>query len=326
MYLRSVINTFYGNRSLVLLLVPILTGVFALMNVFFPLELPSPVPNDAWWALWIDESSWWSQLIAFFLVGGNAILLNFIFNANNFKERNTYIPSLLYVLVHSFFHSFYYLSGFSFLTTFFLLILYQIFKLDQNQDGRKRVFNIGFFLGMGITLYPPAFVFILPVQVGIWVLRPFVFRESLLFFAGIAVPFAYTTLFFLYYDLSFSKLLFEFSPQKSNRLAFLILASIILLFSLVSVPKYFQRNSSSSIRQKKLNRILIIFMFSFLGLSVVEYLFFSMLESIQLIFIPLVFILSNLFGDRKPDIFPTFITYLLLCIALVKGLLVQLAQ
>lgn len=323
MYLRCMIRLFNGNRSVVLFLLPFFIGVFYLLNYYFSIETAALVRNDAWWGVEFNESSVFSQILAFCFVFGNSVLINFIFNHREFKDRNMYMPSLLYVLGHSFYHSFYFFSAQSILSTFILLMLYQVFQLDQNSDGRKRSFNIGFFLGLGVLVYPAFALVAVPLQIGIWVLRPFVFREILLFFAGITVPMLYLIPFSFYYKVDLWKMIFDFDPLSTNHFSLLILAVLLLVFSLMGFPKLFQRNSNSSIKLKKYVRVLIIFTLTLLGFSLVEFLTYSIWEATQLILIPLVFLLCYIFDARKVQLFDSFIVYLLLLISLGKFFLID---
>lgn len=325
MYLRCVIRLFYGNQSTVLLLLPVFASVFVALNYFFPTEFSASINQDSWWGLWIDESNLFSRIFAFLFVIGNAVFINFIFNKHQFKDRNMYMPSLLYVLVHSFFHSFYFFNVQSVLSTIIILIVYQLFQLDQNQDGRKRVFNIGLFIGFGCAIYPLFLVMFLPILISIWVLRPFVIREIILFFAGIIIPILYVVPFLMYFKLELFELLFAYNPIGSNKLSILMLGTLLLLFALVILPKFFARNSKSSIKQKKFIRITLILLFSLLGFLILEYLTFSIWECAQLILIPLILILSYSFGEKKPETLALFVTYLLIALALAKPFLIQLS-
>lgn len=318
------IRLFFGNRSFVLLFLPIIIGVLVAINHFFPIELPATAENDSWWFFKWSEANGISQILAPLVVFGDAVLINFIFNKNGFKGRNTFIPSLLYVGTHSFFHSFYYFSVYSILSTLLLLILHQMFRLDQNKDGRKQVFNIGFFLGCAAVLFPPIVLLYPFIQPSIWIHRPFIFRENSLLLAGIITPILYLWVFLFYYNLDFFSLLFDFSAISSQWIPLLVLGALLVIASLIHLPVFFQYNSQSSIKLKKNIRVLLIFLFSCVGLTIVEFFIFSIVEVAQLVLIPFIFLFSYVFGTKKPRKLSVFITYLIIVLSVGKGLIIQL--
>ena len=201
MYLRRVLTIFAGNRSVVLLFLPIIVGIYAALNWFFPHHLPEGNAQFGFWGELISEKSIISQILAPTAVLMGGVLLNAAFNSHAFFERNNYLPSLLYVLFMSFFHGFYFLNGMSIAALFIILCLRQLYGLEQNTDGRKRVFNAAFLLGVSATVYPMTLVAIPFLFWLMWVIRPFLLRESALALIGFLLPLVYAGIYSNFYQL-----------------------------------------------------------------------------------------------------------------------------
>ena len=140
------IKLFLGNRSAVLFLLPFVIAIYVLFNFSTNYFTYSSISNFGFWGNQkIPFSILTSQIIASIFILFNAIGVNAIFNWNEFFGRNSFMPSLLYIILMSFYHSFYSLNGSLIAHTFLILMLNQFFKLKQNIDGRAQVFNGAFF-------------------------------------------------------------------------------------------------------------------------------------------------------------------------------------
>ena len=118
-------------------MLPLLAAIYAGFNVWTEHHLPSLNTGFGFWKIPMEESTLLAKILGPCLVIANAILLNIAFNRNGFKEKNNYLPALLFVVFQSYFHSFYYLNGFGIAQFFIVLSLIQLLGLDQNSDGRK---------------------------------------------------------------------------------------------------------------------------------------------------------------------------------------------
>jgi hypothetical protein len=111
------IRIFLGNQLLVLFLLPLVIGGYIMLNsgmlssetIFF--EISQEVDLGLWGSFTLSNPNIggvnWIQFVPVIFVLLNALLLNFLFNINTFYEKNTYVVSLLYTVLMSFYHSFY---------------------------------------------------------------------------------------------------------------------------------------------------------------------------------------------------------------------------
>lgn len=318
MYLRSVVKLFYGNRSYVLLLLPLIAAGFALLNYFFSYHLPDPSAHFGMWGDLLPQDSIISQVAAPALVVTNGIVLNLLYNRNDFLDKNNYLVSLLYVTFMAFFHSFYYLDGTSIVQLILGLSLFSFFKLNQNEDARKIVFNLAFWFGLASTFYP-LFLLSFPLLFSkIWVMRPFVFRESLLTLVGFIIPLVYAGVYNFYFERKIENADFSSSSAEWYVLDIMFLGSAVVWFLLFSAKTLFRKMQLGSIRVRKLYNILMLLSVLTLLLTSVDYLFYHKGQIFSAVFIPLMFVLPYGFGYKKQRIAPTIFYYLLLAFAVGK--------
>jgi hypothetical protein len=228
------------------------------------------------------------------------------------------LPSLLYASFLSYFHGFYFLNGFAVAQTFVVLSLLQLFRLNQNEDGRRVVFNAAFFLGVASTFYPfmiIAFPFMFWM---IWVIRPFIFRESIIALFGYIIPFLYAGVFNYMIGHRLGSEEFSSSSFEFKKIDMIFLFSVLFILAVLSLQGISRKFQKSSIRLKKLFRKTFLMISFISALSALEYLFFRKIEPISLLFIPLTFVIPFGFGEKEPKTLPSLLYYVLIIFAFGK--------
>jgi hypothetical protein len=313
-----VVKIFVENRSGVLLLLPILVVIYAILNMVFGYHLSSPVSGFGFYGELLSEESIVSQLLAPLLILSNALLLNEIFNRNGFMEKNNYLPALLYVVGKSYFHSYYFINGFGLAETFMILAFMQVFKLDQNSDGRKTVFNAAFFAGTAASFYPILVLFIPFLFIIVWVLRPFVLRESSLLAVGFIIPLIYAGCYSTLFGVPIRGDSFTGFATEWKFPDLYVIAGGLLLLGCATVSATSQKLGQSSIRLKKLFRIIVWMLLFYFLLSGLELLTLRKLDAPSFIIGWLAFFITYGFGTKQVRQFPTFVFYLLLIFSVGK--------
>jgi hypothetical protein len=314
-----VVKLFLSNRSIVQFLLPLVVIVYVILNQFTNYYSYTTIANYGFWGNDVRLAPIPSQILASLIIIGNAIFINAIFNWNQFMERNSFMPSLLYIVLLSFYHSFYQLDGLLISHIFLILCLYQLYRLRQNEDGRKTVFNCALFGGLAATFHPPL-VGLLPfIFFMMWSIRPFVIREILLCVIGFAVPLFYAGFYLIYTGTSIDfKLLKTTTNFERQQFDFLVTSGIFifsLLLSLVSIQTNIQK---SSIRLKKMTRILWWFVIVGLILGVIDFLRFNQIQRFSLIMIPFSFFLTFSFIHKTLSIVAVGLFYVTFIYSLVK--------
>jgi len=318
-YLRPVVKLFLGNRAGVLLLIPVIVSLYFLLNYQTHYYIQNSTSNLGLWGDAVVISSLIANISAGILITINAFGINWLFNTNEFLERNSYMSSLLYVVLMSFYHSFYSLDGLLIAHTCIIILLYQLFKLRQNEDGRKAVFNGAFFAGVAASFHPPMVALIPFVLIMLWNIRPFVFRETILAILAFSIPLIYAAVFVWYNGHSIDlKILEQTSNYFKKQTDFLVTAVLFTLLFLLSLLSIRGKMQKSSIRLKKLVRILWWLVGVGILYGLADFIFFGQIERFSFLMIPLSFFLTFSFSNKTFGIVAMVLFYLTLIYSLIN--------
>ncbi|MBU2019813.1 MAG: hypothetical protein KJ941_09215 [Bacteroidetes bacterium] len=313
------IKLFVGNRPIVLLLIPVIIGVLVVVNLFSDYYTYSEFTNLGMWGSSFQFPYGLTITIGPLLVLLNSTLLSRLFNSNGLLDKNTYITSLLYVVYFGFYHSFYQADGLLIAHTFLIATLYQLFKLHQNSDGRKNVFNAGFMAGVAITFHPASILFFPFIYFSVLVIRPFVLRELLLLVAGFLVPIIYGSIYLWFTSGEIDlQLLTDATGYEKKQIDFLVTAALFALSVLFSFLALSKQSQKTSIRTKKLNRVLLWVAISSLFLGLYDYIYFRQIERFSLTIIPLSIFLTFAFTNKSYFAFAKALFYIVLIYSILK--------
>ncbi|MCH2229382.1 MAG: DUF6427 family protein [Crocinitomicaceae bacterium] len=312
------VKLFFGNRSFALLFLPVIIGLFGVLNFFFQHHNVQEQLTFGFWGNMHNQAHWLYQVSAFVLILINAIMINNIFNRNDFMDRNNYLASLLYVVLMSFFHSFYFISGAALAQTLLVLVVVQLFKLNQNEDGRKAVFNSALLFGLAASFYPVLLIGTPFLFWMIWVMRPFILRESLLAFTGFLIPLVYAGVYGMFAGIKVIREDFSSSAVEWNYYDFIVLVFLVSLLVIASISEVVGKIGTSSIRSKKLFRMILLLIAFLMTIAVIEFLVFDKIEGLGLLIFPFMFIIPYAFGIKTPRTFAIIMYYLIFLFAVGK--------
>lgn len=304
------VRLFSGNRAGVLLLLPILAGIFFALNSYTSYYVQEETSNLGYWGEAIVIYPYFLSFGGVVLVLINAVMINWIFNSNEFLERNSYLSSMLYVVLMSFYHSFYSLDGLLLTHTFLILAMGQFFELNQHSDGRRHVFNGMFFAGLAATFHPPLTAGFPLFCIMIWVVRPFIFREFILALMGFGLPLLYAIVYLWVsgHDVEL-QLLDQVTDYINKQTDFLVTAVLFTLLFILSIFSIRSRMQKSTIRLKKLTTILWWFLLMSVILGCIDFFFFRQIERFSFNMIPLSIFLTFAFTNKTFNVFATLLFY-----------------
>lgn len=313
------VKLFLGNRAGVLLLIPVLVAVYFGLNVQSNYYAQEEASNLGLWGEAIVIFPLAAKIVAAVLICLNAFGINWIYNTNEFLERNSYMSSLLYVILMSFYHSFYSLDGLLIAHTCIIAMLFQFFKLRQNEDGKRHVFNGAFYAGIAASFHPPMIALIPFVMIMIWNIRPFVFRESLLALLGFGIPLLYGGVYLWYsghgIELRILEQATNYLQKQTDFLVMAVLFTLLFLLSLVSIRGKMQK---SSIRLKKLVRILWWLVAIGVVFGLADFIFFNQIERFSFLMIPLSFFLTFSFSNKTFGVMASVLFYMTFLYSLIN--------
>lgn len=302
------------NRMLTAFLLLAFITVYLLLNSVFPLvQSTSELNLGLFGSFTVPVFA--KQIAGVAIIVLNGIGINFIFNHYNFHEKSTYLPALIYVVWMSFFDELHNPSSFILSHTLIILVLFQLFRLNQNEDGRKIVFNAGFFAGLTVCFHLPLVIFLPFLFIMVWSIRPFVLRESLLILTGFCVPLIYAGAAILIFNIPFQQN-WQLNVQylRIEELKLLVHFLFTLIFVIFSAFGIRGKLQKSSIRFRKYARILWLLLFGGICIGLIDVLLSRQVEFFSLIFIPISFFSFFAF-IKKPLAAITTILFLILVIA-----------
>ena len=312
------IRMFLENSILVLVSLPLIVGIYFYLNFQSGYYVQSLNPDFGLWSSFFAANSRANSFLSFGIIIFNAISLNWVFNKNEFLERNSYIVALLYVVTMSFYHSFYTLDGLLLSHLFIIFMFLQFFQIKQNVDVRMLIFNGCFFAGIAATFHPPI-IFGLPFFIAmILITRTFILREFFIAFVGFGIPLAYGFIFLWFQNHSLSFSFFSQSNQLKLHADFVItLVVICILFSL-SIFSLRSRLQKSSLQLKNQIRVIWVFIWLSLILGSINFYYFFQIEHFSLLMIPISILLSYSFLHKNYGILATIVFYLTIFYSVIK--------
>ncbi len=314
------LRLFLGNQLFVLFLIPFLVFAYLFCNHSIGyFEYTTSLDLGFWGLVKVKEIANYLPWLSGILICLNAYILNYFFNSNGFYEKNSYIVSLLYVILLSYYRSFYYADGLLLAQTFILLAIMLIFKLEYNSDGRKISFNFGFFFGIAVTFHP-ALIFILPF---LWIMmtriRPFVFREIILVLFGMIIPILYSLLLAFYVNKEINFNFIESTKRYSQKelifLVSLVLFALLLLSSWIGIRN---KTAKSSIRFRKNTQVLYLFFWFSFALGIVDWVFYQQYEWFCYSVIPIALFLPFSYLNVKSKFIPYLLFYSIFIFSVIK--------
>lgn len=254
---------FASNKPLILFFLPVVPLVNLVLEFFYPTLIAAEKYHTNLWLVEPQtEFNWLLGVFAVAFLTLNGIVVNGIFNRNEFYTKNTYLPSIIYVIIACLFPFSVLFNGEALAHTFVILMISQLFRLKQNEDGRSASFFSAFYLAVAATLNP-IYILMLPV---LWIsiarIRPIIIREYALTVLGVVVP----MLYLFYVNPEFHKSLFVFDAkleynQFNGFLLWILYATVTILLSL-SYKRILARLPTSTLRYKRLLSV-VVFVFSY---------------------------------------------------------------
>ena len=317
------IRLFLTNNILVLFILPFIVSIYFLLNYLFGFNEQESQVNFGFWLNPFETNSIILNIASFIIMLINTLLLNWVFNRNEFLERNSYIVSLLYVVSMSFYNSFYKIDGLLISHLFMISMFTQFFQLNQNQDARRLVFNGCFFAGLATTFYPPLIIALPFCLAMIFIIRPFVFREFFLGIIGFNIPLIYGFVFLFFQD---KKNYFSIFGQLNElKITTNFLVTLIILFSLfaLSILSLRLHIQKSSLRLKNMIRIISIYIWLSIIIGVLNFYYFLNIEQLSFLLIPISLLFTYSFMQKNISTVANIIFYLTMIYSVAKFFIIS---
>lgn len=276
----------------------------------------------------MQNIGWLSKIIAVLLIIGEGFLLNYIVNENDVLTKKTNLPALFYIVFISNNSSMLELHPIIFSNLFLLFALSKILSSYRKDIAFSQFFDTGLLISLATLFYFPCIVFLPIIGIALIIFRPFLWREWLISFIGVVVPYIFVLTYYfwngttdyLLYDKMFYPVISKVPPEELSG-SFYFLMSVGWLIVLLSLGGLFKGLEGGSQKTKKA-LILMIWYLAFAGLSVIlapqiNTKYFSLLT------IPLAVICSNYYLRMKKEVLGE-ILFLIFFIAVFVNLIVNI--
>ncbi len=183
------LNIFRTNQLATTIL--LLLYIIVLHVSVFVTSAPAPTAESSgvfseWVLSKIGDSVLWNQIAVWLLLLFQAFLINATALEHRLQNESTLFPGLFYVLFCSLFPDFLYLSPALIGNTFFIIAVGQMMQCYKKTSTADRLFNIGFWLGIGGFFYFSSNFLVLWAFIGVTSLRAFRLRETFQILFGLS--------------------------------------------------------------------------------------------------------------------------------------------
>ena len=136
-----------------------------------------------------ERNSMVCSVIAFVLLYGQALMVNFMVSEYRMIAKQNYLPAMAYLLVTTLLPEWNYLSSPMISNTLIIWMFIYLFSLYNSPVSKAQVYNIGLIAGINSYIYFPSIVFVLCILLGLIILKPFRLNEMILFLLGCLTPY-----------------------------------------------------------------------------------------------------------------------------------------
>lgn len=147
-----------------------------------------------------NQHSLAASLIAFGLLYGQALMINYGVNEHRLTQKFTFLPGMAYLLITSLLPEWNLLSPPLVASTLIIWALLKLFRTYNQQEVLGTLFNAGLVLGLASMVFFPSAAFVFCLLLGILILRPFRVNELLLFVMGALTPYYFYSVYLFLND------------------------------------------------------------------------------------------------------------------------------
>ena len=208
--------------------------------------------------------------VAFALLYGQALLVNYIVNEQRMTNRQTFLPAMSYLLITSLLPEWNYLSAALLSNTIIIWAFIKAFKLYNAQQVSGVIFNVGLLLGISSFVYFPSLAFLPCIILALMILKPFRFKEFVLLLFGIMAPYYF---YIVYLFLNDKLVLANIFPVLNIQIPLIktdiwIAASIVFLGAPFLMGGYFIQTQLGKMLIQARKNWSILLLYAFLSLFV----------------------------------------------------------
>lgn len=311
-----VLKLFSGNRTIVLLLLPIFLVFYHFLNYANEFYINTTLNFGLWNQFFDFSDNGLSSFSAIFILI-NSIVLNKLFNRSNFFDRITYLTAPLYLVLITFFEVGFTFSGILVAHTLLIFMLQQLFESNHNDESKYTIFNVMFLAGAAAT-FLPSLIFAAPFfLIMIRCIRPLSFRDLIVGLIAGVLPFVY--LYAAFYILGYSDVptVIWYTKNVLNE-DWLFVIGILTVAAILGFVTFMSQWKKSAIRTKRQFQMLLVFFFTFLVVALIHLLSFQQIDFLSLLLLPISILLPFAFSSESVGMAAIGAFYMLIFFSVMK--------
>jgi hypothetical protein len=201
------------------------------------------------------------QVVAGYLVVmSSTIILNHLLYSHNIVHKNSSLSGFIFMILMSYYPQFLTIQPVNIAAFFLLLILNQLLQSYNKEDRLDFIYSAGFFTSIGSFFYFPFIFFYFYILLSFIFFRTVKWREWVSSFFGLLTPFLFLSVYYFWFD-QFIQRINEYVMMFFIRAdlmllkkpVYIILTSLIILFSLFSVVSGISGRTEKTIEKKRKN-------------------------------------------------------------------------
>ena len=196
------IRFFKNNNPISYILLSLLTIVLWLPGFFTEQEINvnQGMPLYDMLVLPIIHLSFAPTLIAITLIISEAFILNSVINENDILPIQTFLPSLLFILLMSCNKELMALHPILFANFFILFTINKLARSYRKNTAISQAFDAGLFSSIATLFYLPYIILIPVLGIGLQIFRPIIWREWVICALGAIFPYLFVIMYYFWND------------------------------------------------------------------------------------------------------------------------------
>lgn len=255
-----VISPVRQHSPLALVIIPLLAIVLWIPAFIHPLapiaEVEMPLYSFA--DTFFRSHHYLALSIGLLLLIAEAFLLNFILLSHQVIVKKNWLPALFVIVFGSCSPGLLWPGPEQFAGILLLFVLHILLGTYRQDKSFGSVFNCGLLIGLATQLYLPSIIFFVFGLIAIIILRPFIWREWVMLFFGVLIPFIYGGVYYYWND-TYSEITTRVITDPIIHRSFFLkldssdyfLAGMTLLVLLVSAGRLVSGSLTSTLKTKK---------------------------------------------------------------------------
>ncbi len=321
-----ILRIFRSNQPELGLLLPVFGAVLWLPGWWFDQPPDFSLTLLRFGAISEPWSSKVGLVIGFALVILTALLFNNLFQQYDLIDRKNQLPGLCFVVDFSWSP---FLLQYSHLLVgqiFILLALRRIMQVYRQTNVQRELFDVGLFIGLAALFYLPFVLFLLGAMFSLFVLRSFNGREWFMPIAGlICITVLFVGTNYLFEWGAIEVLSSKWQPADHVLPVGLfdwfkyVVAAILLIMTVVAAPSYMAALTRSTMRDRNLKTVLLIFGLIFGILYVIFLVLPAFGSNVLLLAFPVALMLVYAVADKRVNWIVSGLFYALMGAALINN-------